>query len=210
MLYSFSKTSDSINGTLTVSSNDSLAFVYETIALAEKADVKIENMNDEQLAAVYDEVGVQTNFYDNTLFLSKKPLNISGTLIKDLSATPLLAFPFAIVCAAKGILADLKGLDTFTQEKGADVISLFQKEMYRFHINTDFCDHSKLKIYNNKELQPKTKPVHITGADFLSTSFIPLVITFGKIEIEMVHDFEETNKEVISLLAPLNIVLEKR
>jgi|GEM_PF-3198145 len=209
MLYSFSKTADTISGDLIVHSKDTLTFVYGIIALCEKADVKIANMHDELLAAVYDDAGVQSNFYGNHLYLSKKPLNSSGVLIKDFSACPDVVIPFATVCAAKGILADLKGLDILTREKGTGVIADFQKEIYRFNINTDFCDYSKLKIYNTKEMKPKSKPVNFGENYFLSIPFIPLAMVFGKIEIEMPDDFEEKNSELISLLGSLNVKFEK-
>lgn len=209
MLYSFTKTSKPLNEHLIVSSKEALAFVYETIALCEKADIKIENINDETLASVYDDVGVQSNFYDNRLYLTKKPINTNGTLIKDFSESPHHAIPFAIVCAAKGMLADLKGLESLTKENGTDAIALFQKEIYRFSINTDFCDYSKLKIYNSKEMKPKTKPVNLAANDFVSITFIPLAIVLGKIEMELPDNFEEKNSELISLLPGLNLAFEK-
>jgi hypothetical protein len=210
MIYSFTRTDDAINGILPVSSKEALAFVYETIALAAKADVKIENMHDEQLAAVYDDAGVQTNYYDNTLFLTKKPLSVSGTLLKDFSSNPQHAVAFAIVCAAKELLADLKGLEFFTKDNGTGVIASFQKEMYRFEINTDFCDHSKLKIYTNKGMQQKARPVRMGGSGFAGIAFIPLAMVFGNIEIEMADDFETSHEELVSLFGALNLRLEKR
>jgi hypothetical protein len=210
MLYSFTKMAEAISGNLIVSSKEALAFAYETIALAEKADVKIENLHDDALAAVYDDAGVQSNYYDKTLYLTKKPLSVAGILIKDFSPYPDHAVSFAIVCAAKGMLADLKGLESLTKEKGTNVISLFQKEIYRFHVNTDFCDNSKLKIYNNKEMKPKTKPVNMGANDFLSIPFIPLAIVFGKIEMELPDDFEAAHSDLVAMLEGLNLKLEKQ
>ena len=209
MLYTFTKTNDVINGNLAVNSPDNLAFIYETIALSEQADVKIENAGDEILSALFGSIGVQTSFSESSVHLSKKEADVSKALIKDFSGCPQFAVPFAIVCAAKGILADLKGLERLTKENGTDSISFFQKEMYRFNINTDFCDYSKLKIYNNKEMKTKTKPVNLAAFDFLNIPFIPLAMLFGKIEIEMSADFEEKNTELFSLLPALNLKFEK-
>jgi hypothetical protein len=209
MLYSFTKTAEIISGNLIVKSKEGLAFVYESIALCEKADVTAENINDEALTEVYSDAGVQSNFYDNRLYLTKKPISKTGVLIKDFSECPHLALGFAVVCAAKGMLADLKGLDALTREKGTSVVADFQKEIYRFNINTDFCDYSKLKIFNNKEMKQKSKPLNSGTNDFLGILFIPLAIVFGKIEIELPDDFEEKNREIISLLGSLNIKFEK-
>jgi hypothetical protein len=223
MLYIFTKTGDCINDNLIVNSETQLTFVYQTVALSEKADVKIvpegplkesfvtfgEKINNQKMAAVYDEAGVQSDFYDNLIHLSKKPVNKTGILIKDFSENPHLAFSFAIVCAANGMSADLKGLESLTKEKGTSVVSLFQKEIYRFNINTDFCDYSKLKIYNNKVMQPKLKPVNAGANDFVNISFIPLAVFFGKIEVELPGDFEEKNKDLISWLEGLSLKIKR-
>ncbi|HKR03416.1 MAG TPA: hypothetical protein VJY62_02185 [Bacteroidia bacterium] len=210
MLYSFTKTAETISGNLIVKSKEGLAFVYEAIALSEKADIRVENINDEVLTAVYDDAGVQSNFYDNRLYVTKKPVSKTGILIKDFSECPHLVLGFAVVCAAKGMLADLKGLEALTKEKGTGVVADFQKEIYRFNINTDFCDYSKLKIFNNKEIKQKSKPLNSGTNDFLSIPFIPLAIVFGKMEIELPDDFEEKYSEIISLLGSLNVKFEKR
>lgn len=209
MLYSFTGPSEIINDNLVVKSEDELAFVYLTAALCEKVDLKIENINSEVLTAVYDDAGIQSNFYDNRLYISKKPLSINGTVIKDFSEYAHLAVPFAIVCAAKGIQADLKGLETLIKEKRASAISMFQKEIYRFHINTDFCDFSKLKIYNNKTVHAKSKPVNVSANDSLSLNFITLAVVFGKIEIELADDFFERHPEISGLLESLNFSFNK-
>jgi hypothetical protein len=208
MLYSFSGPSEIINDNLAVKSEEELAFVYLTAALCEKADLKIENINSEALAAVYEDAGIQSNFYDNRLYITKKPLHINGTLIKDFSEHAHLAIPFAIVCAAKGIQADLKGLETLVKEKGT-AVAMFQKEIYRFHINTDFCDHSKLKIFNNKGIKQKTKPVKVSSDDTLTMNFIPLATFFKNMEIELAEDFFERNGELAALLASLNFSYNK-
>ena len=210
MIYSFNAPREIINDHLTVLSENELAFVYVTAALSEKADLKIKSINSDLLAAVYDDAGIQSNYYDDTLYISTKPLNINGTLVKDFSGYAQYAIPYAIVCAAKGIQADLKGLEYFSKEKGAEEISKFQKEIYRFNINTDFCDHSKLKIYNNKTIQLKSKPVNVAPVHSLSINFIPLAVTFGKIEIEMTADYFEINPEIILLLKSLNFSFTKK
>ncbi|MEO5572334.1 MAG: hypothetical protein ABIT08_04655 [Bacteroidia bacterium] len=209
MIYSFKATSELFNDNLTVNSEKELALVYQAAALCEKADVKVKNINSELLTEAYDDAGVQSNFYNDTLYISKKPLNSIGTLIKDFSEFAHLAIPFAIVCAAKGIQADLKGLQALTNGAGGEAVSMFQKEIYRFNINTDFCDQSKLKIYNNKAIQQKSKPVNVAADEDLCMSFIPLAVVFGNIEINLAADFFERYPRMNELLAALNFSFDK-
>lgn len=186
-----------------------LVFIYELIALSGTTEVNIENKKDEVLAELFNSIGIKTIFNDNNIEISKTTIHHPETIIKDFSDFPQLGIPFSIVCAANGIQADLKGLESLRSENGPDIISLLQRELYHFNINTDFCDGSKLKIYNNKPIHPKSKPINVSTDDSLSISFIPLVAYFGKIEIELKDDFFEKYPWLDPLLLQLNFLIEK-
>lgn len=200
MLYSLIKNSETIEAEISIDTETALAFMYEWLSVSamEKINIHIGAVNYSQIAEYFNAAGIKTVSSKKTILLSKTTINKDETLIKDFSLHPHLAIPFAISCAANGIQADLKGLESLK-----NIISPFQRELYRFNINTDFCDGSKLKVYNNKMIRQKSKQVDVSTNDILSLSFIPLADKFGKLKIELQEDFFEKFEWLTPLLSQL-------
>ena len=49
---------------------------------------------------------------------------------------------------------------------------------------TDFCGHSKLKIYDDKKMKPYKNVIHTYSDHRIAMTFAPLAIAIGEIKID--------------------------
>lgn len=188
-----------------------LPFIYAWFSLTGNNELRVENttIKNETLANCFTPIGIKTIFTNKTTQLLKTPFINAQPIIMDFETLPELAILIAIICAAKGIQADLKGLKSLREKYDSSLIPLFQRELYRLNINSDFCDYSKLKIFNTKNLAPTKKPLNVESYDFLSLFFLLFAVPLGKIEIELQDNFFESQSEIIPLLSSVNISVIK-
>jgi len=103
----------------------------------------------------------------------------------DFTALPLAALPLAVACAASGLQADIRGLEALMHYGGADLVSPFQRAFYRMGILSDFCDRSKLKIFNDRPLRKKGATPDFGENEVAALFFIPLAHVSGTVDLEM-------------------------
>jgi len=83
---------------------------------------------DARLARIFEELGVKTTFTADGALLQKRAAQLPGSLIINLNDTPDLAQPLAVTCAALGIGADFRGLQTL-RIKETDRLFALQNEL---------------------------------------------------------------------------------
>ena len=113
-----------------IRSINELPFIVAWFAISENKEFVIENVSDvnKTISNRFNVIGIKTIVDGERVQLSKFSVSQSNTLVIDCSAQPELAVALAVVCAAKGLQADIKGL----QQLDVNIISLLQRELYRF------------------------------------------------------------------------------
>ena len=120
-------------GTYTIESDWSGAsYWYSLVALADDARVKLLGLRqpswqgDSAIVSIMDQLGVETQFEENGVVLTKKAA--ADTITQDFSNCPDLAQTVAVVCAAKQIPATLSGLESL-RIKETDRVAALQNEL---------------------------------------------------------------------------------
>lgn len=112
----------------------SASYYYGLVALAEKAEIKLSSykreslQGDAVLSGIYEEMGVQTTFGENTITLTKKEDFKPKHQKIDLVNSPDIAQTIAVTCFGLGIGCDLTGLHTL-KIKETDRLEALQVEL---------------------------------------------------------------------------------
>lgn len=94
------------------------AFWYGILAVATEGEIVLPNLRpnslqgDSRVAHIFAELGVKTTFSESGATLTKRAAQLPNSLVINLKSTPDLAQPLAFACAALGIGADFRGLQT--------------------------------------------------------------------------------------------------
>jgi 3-phosphoshikimate 1-carboxyvinyltransferase len=78
--------------------------------------------------------------------------------------------------------------------KESDRVVAFQREAYKLNIKTDFCDCSKLKIFDFSQIKYSSRAMNTYNDHRIAMTFAPLSLLTGKIKID--------NPEVVSKSYP--------
>ena len=119
---------------MTVESDwSSASYFYGLLALSGHGQIKLSAFKKDSLQGdsflidIYKHFGVETIFGENTITLTKKPIELRS-LSLDLSNSPDLAQTIAVSCFGAGIACDLTGLHTL-KIKETDRLVALQKEL---------------------------------------------------------------------------------
>lgn len=113
----------------------SASYFYSLVALSASAEVELtvyhekSLQGDAALVEIYQQLGVETCFKENSVVLSKNNQDLSS-LELDLNATPDLAQTIAVTCFGLGIACKLRGLHTL-KIKETDRLLALQKELQK-------------------------------------------------------------------------------
>jgi 3-phosphoshikimate 1-carboxyvinyltransferase len=138
------------------------AYWYGFVALAPEGEILLRGLTenslqgDARLVRIFEELGVKTTFTAHGALLQKRAAQLPGSLIINLNDTPDLAQPLAVTCAALGIGADFRGLQTL-RIKETDRLLALQTELKKVGVVAQITD-STLKF-------PATK-IHAPTAPF--------------------------------------------
>lgn len=130
--------------TLVVESDwSSASYFYSIVALCEvgtKVQLSSYKQNslqgDSVLSKIYQDFGVETQFGENTIVLSKISDNLPKTLNYDLSNAPDIAQTIAVTCLGLGLGCHLTGLHTLPI-KETDRLAALQTELGKFGAKVD-------------------------------------------------------------------------
>lgn len=112
----------------------SASYYYGLVALAEKAEIKLSSykreslQGDAALSSIYEKMGVQTIFRENSIILVKKEDFKPKHQKIDLINSPDIAQTIAVTCFGLGIGCDLTGLHTL-KIKETDRLMALQVEL---------------------------------------------------------------------------------
>jgi 3-phosphoshikimate 1-carboxyvinyltransferase len=130
------------------------------LALSKSGEIKIPNLyansvqGDSVLSIIYSRLGIKTEFYGDSIVLSKT-IKIAKEIELDLSNFPDLALPIIVTCCGLGIKAHLMGLESL-KIKESNRLECIKKELKKFNISCEI-DSSSIKINENQKIiQPKS------------------------------------------------------
>jgi len=171
----------------------SASYWYSVAALSKNSIIKLPGLTknslqgDSVLPAIYDKLGVISEFDDSQLILKNKSDYVSE-FEYNFQDCPDIAQTVAVTCLGLGINCHLTGLSTLKQKETDRLIAL-KNELEKFGAEVTITSNSlslrssKLKTQNVKsqtlDLKLKTYNDHR-----MAMAFAPLVFIFGQIEIE--------------------------
>jgi 3-phosphoshikimate 1-carboxyvinyltransferase len=175
------------------------AFWFELAALCDSADIFISNLKtdsmqgDEIITEILKPFGVACAKKNNGVNIRAIDKIFPQYFKYDFRNHPDLALPVAAVCGAHAIQSDLYGLQNLVN-KESDRVVAFQREAYKLNIKTDFCDCSKLKIFDFSQIKYSSRAMNTYNDHRIAMTFAPLSLLTGKIKID--------NPEVVSKSYP--------
>jgi 3-phosphoshikimate 1-carboxyvinyltransferase len=170
----------------------SIAFFYEIAALANEAEIVIENISprsiqgDFHISDIAKQYGIESTFVKNNLVIKKNnsiQKNENQIFEFDFRSTPDLTQPVAAMSAGLGIDTFFKGIDHLAL-KETDRIKAMENELHK--INVQFTRNNDFHILKNpKEILPINSASFKTYNDHrMAMSLAPLCLKYGQIEIE--------------------------
>ncbi|GEO05872.1 3-phosphoshikimate 1-carboxyvinyltransferase [Adhaeribacter aerolatus] len=164
------------------------SYWYSMVALAKDATVELKGLRrnsfqgDSAIANIMLNIGVQTTYNANSVTLTKT--NKNEVFAYDFSDCPDLAQTIAVVCAAKGIAAEMSGLESL-RIKETDRIAALQQELRKMGGDLEDIGNGIFRV------KPITNfaagPVFDTYEDHrMAMAFAPLALV-SKIAIQEPH-----------------------
>ncbi len=156
------------------------SYWYSIVALAHEAEIELlglkENslQGDSHIAEIMQSLGVQSTFTSRGVRLTKIP--VKGELDIDFSQCPDLAQTVAVCCAAKGVEATFRGIESL-KIKETDRVVAIQNELQKF--GGDLVEVVKNDTYRiQKATLPTTGSVQIHTYDDhrMAMAFAPLAL----------------------------------
>lgn len=161
------------------------AFWYGMLASAKDGELELPGLmqrslqGDSRMVRIFEELGIKTTFTELGAKLVKRPAQLPGKLVVNLVDNPDLAQPLAFTCAALGIGADLRGLQTL-RIKETDRLAAIKTELTKVGVEVIITENS-LQIDATSINQPSV-PIDTyedhrmaMSAAILATSF-PVII----------------------------------
>lgn len=182
----------------------SASYWFSIVALSKNAEIKLTGLKDRSpqadsvLPQLYKQLGVNTQFKNNELVLSKNEEKISG-FEYDFTNCPDIAQTIAVTCFGLGIKAKLTGLKTLKLKESDRIVAL-KTELEKFGAIVEITDNS-IEI---KDSGYKTQDSPIESNDLLletyndhrmAMSFAPLALSYEQLFIQ--------NPEVVTKSYPL-------
>lgn len=124
------------------------------------------------------------------MMIEKKNIGCEEKIEIDFSQSPFDAIPFGILIAALNLNADFRGLHPLVSYHGNDLAYQFQSTLYALNIHSDFCDRSKLKIYNSTPLKIKERLGRFQIQSAIGIYLVPLVLIIKNIEFSTDENFK--------------------
>ncbi len=157
------------------------AFWYGFVALADDAEITLPGLQknstqgDAKLVEIFEALGVKTTFLAEGVLLQKRAAQKPAKLVINLNNTPDIAQPLAVTCAALGIGADFRGLQTL-KIKETDRLLALQTELQKVGINAQITANSL--AFDAAEIHPPTAPFKTYDDHRMAMSFALLASKF--------------------------------
>lgn len=161
------------------------SYWFSFVSLAHEAQVKLLGLRQDSLQGdnaiikIMDKLGVQANFDDKGVLLTKKPFNNVNEL--DFAHCPDLAQTVSVTLAAKGITATLTGIESL-RIKETDRIAAIQNEIGKFGARLEDIGDEKWQLLPCDEIPGKLF-INTYDDHRMAMAFAPLA-TLTDLEIE--------------------------
>ncbi|MCP4520082.1 MAG: 3-phosphoshikimate 1-carboxyvinyltransferase [Cytophagales bacterium] len=164
------------------------SYWYSIVALSNDGNAEIElvglrkvsNQGDSVLVELMDQLGVSSTFTETGVILKKKEAQKSITW--DFSDCPDIAQTISVVCAAKGISAELSGLESL-RIKETDRIDAIKNELAKFGVVVEVEGDEKISIQNPDLQFPSEVMINTYKDHRMAMAFAPLAF-YGELQIE--------------------------
>ncbi len=137
------------------------SYFYSIAALAEKATIKLNGLKKEStqgdscIKEIMKTFGVQTTFDDHSILLTKDKDSNIKEFTYNFEHCPDLAQTLSVLCAGRGVYAQLEGLSTL-KIKETDRIEALKKELAKFKValktNEDSIHQMGKALVNGQEV----------------------------------------------------------
>jgi len=180
----------------------SATYWYEMVALTDKANIILKDLKpsdvstktfkyrsseiyeslqgDSILPEVYNSFGVESEFIDQGVRLTKKGMPVSKFEF-DFTNHPDLAQSVIVTCAALGISGDFTGLESL-RIKETDRLHALQTELQKCGFNVKTVQSSKFDVRSSGPI--KTGIINTYGDHRMAMTFAPLALKYNSIQIE--------------------------
>ena len=190
------------------------SYFFETAALADMADITIENLNslskqgDKVIAQMVKSFGVDTIVEKDKIILKKQMNIIPDYFTHSFLHYPDIALSMAAVCGGCDCKADLLHLHNLII-KESDRVSAFQREAYKLNIKTDFCGGSKLKILEESNLKPSKRILKTYNDHRLIMAFAPLALKTGELFLDDISNVSKSFPDYFEQMKSLGFSIEE-
>ena len=164
------------------------SYWYGMVALSENAKIELKFLDkislqaDRILPGIYNSLGVNTEFIEKGVRLTKK--KITDTEFRyDFTDCPDIAQTVAVTCFGLGIKANLTGLQTL-KIKETDRIAALKTEFEKLGAKVDATDNSIVIAPGPLNAKLQTSNILTYNDHRMAMSFVPLAFKFPGIGIE--------------------------
>ena len=184
---------------MTVESDwSSVSYYYSLVALSKTAKLNLSSYKKESLqgdavlAELYDKLGVQTTFLENTIVLEKEVESKPRRVSFDLANCPDIAQTIAVTCFGLGVACDLTGLHTL-KIKETDRLEALKNELTKLGATitvTDKSLHLKEGGTCNEDITIKTYQDHRMAMAFAPLALkVPIIFEDAEVVNKSYPDF---------------------
>ena len=172
----------SLNKMVEVESDwSSASYFYSIVALSRDAEITLKIFKkdsiqgDSIVSKIYQKLGVETMYKEDSIIISKNKMNnLPDSLKLDLSDTPDLAQTIAVSCLGLGIECELSGLDTL-KIKETDRIEALKKEFIKLGVDGITTSDNKIYFRGDQKLNNNIK-ISTYQDHRMALSFAPLAV----------------------------------
>jgi len=164
------------------------SYWFEMAAFAEELDLtikglkKVSTQGDSAIVAMYDQLGVQTDFFEGGLRLTKNKKQLVSHFEEDFTDCPDVAQTLAVTLAGLNIPGRLTGLESL-RIKETDRIAAVQNELKKFGIKVDAEGDFAMTVHKG-EITKSSVPVHTYEDHRMAMAFAPLSMLVEGVQIE--------------------------
>lgn len=163
------------------------SYWYSIAVLLDGSEIKLKGLKkdsiqgDSVIQEIFTHFGVQSNFFDNTVVISKTKENeIAGIWEYDFSSCPDLVLTMAVLCSALRLKVKFNGIKTL-RIKETDRISAIVEELKKFNVKA-YTSEDCLEI-DAGEFTSVFVTVNTYNDHRMAMAFAPLVFLCGKLSI---------------------------
>jgi 3-phosphoshikimate 1-carboxyvinyltransferase len=155
---------------------------------------------DSSIVSVMKEMGVHCSETSGGMRIEGSGKVSDHKLIADLGGSPDTAPALIAAAAGLNMTADFTELKNFRM-KESDRAAAFQRELYNFNVNTDFCGGSKFKVYSGSGIKPSSRVVRTYHDHRIAMALAPVSLCAGPV---MIDDPEVVSKSYPGFFSDLS------